>query len=323
MSETQWPHFLSPFCSFSSCSCLKAPLREMRAKTFTPSSLLWSLILAVFLPEKMRCATRLINCWNFLFHYQSWLHCVLFVLSPGLSACLSVVYYLFPLSFNLDFIFSFLSFALFLYVSFFRKVNNTCSSLTSIPYSKPLIISSSPRTRQIVLKGQLSDFPPLCVWEEGRENLKLVPRMMQTLPFTPATMCPTTPAPTYTYVIIYYAKYFWLKLTLKRLKKLLYQLYTVWIHVVQMLFSRLLCIRVCDVRVNAVFSAGSYDEGKYQDVGNYINDDNDDGINYHSENYETLDTLHSRCLRLTLTYLLASITLKLTCSCNISQEQNK
>lgn len=86
MSETQWPHFLSPFCSFSSFSCLKAPLREMRAKTFNPSSLLWSLILAVFLPEKMRCATRLINCWNFLFYYQSWLHHVLFVLSPALSA---------------------------------------------------------------------------------------------------------------------------------------------------------------------------------------------------------------------------------------------
>lgn len=33
-------------------------------------------------------------------------------------------------------------------------------------------------------------------------------------------MCPTTPAPTYTYVIIYYAMYFWLKLTLKRLKRL-------------------------------------------------------------------------------------------------------
>lgn len=91
MSETQWPHFLSPFRSFSSFSCLKAPLREMRAKTFTPSSLLWSLILAVFLPEKMRCATRLINCWNFLFHYQSWLHHVLFVLSPALSARLSLL----------------------------------------------------------------------------------------------------------------------------------------------------------------------------------------------------------------------------------------
>lgn len=85
-----------------------------------------------------------------------------------------------------------------------------------------------------------------------------------------------------------------------------------------MLFSRLLCIRVCDVRVNAVFCAGSNDEDKYQDVGNYINDDNDDGINYHSENDETLDMSHSQCLRLPLTCFLASI-----CSCNISQEKNK
>lgn len=183
----------------------------MRAKTFTPSSLLWSLILAVFLPEKMRCATRLINCWNFLFHYQSWLHRVLFVLSPALSVCLSVVYYLFPLSFNLDFIFSFLSFAFLFYVSFFRKVNNMCSSLTSLPSSKPLIISISPRTKAIVLKGHLSDFPPLCL--RGREeHLKPGPWMMQTLSFTPATMCTTTLSPTYTYVIIYYTMYFGLKL---------------------------------------------------------------------------------------------------------------
>lgn len=99
-------------------------------------------------------------------------------------------------------------------------------------------------------------------------------------------------------------------------------------HAAQMLFCRLFCticalFRVCDVGVDADFCAGSFDEDKCQDVGNYINDDNGDVINYHSENDETLDTSHSQCLRLTLTYLLASITLKLTCSCNISQDQSR
>lgn len=195
MSETQWPHFLSPFCSFSSFSCLKAPLREMRAKTFTPSSLLWSLILAVFLPDKMRCATRLINCWNFLFHYQSWLQHVLFVLSPVLSARLSVVYYLLPLSFNLDFIFTFLSFASPLYVSFFRKVNNMRSSLTSLPSSKPLIISFSPRTKPIVLKGQLSHFPALRDWEEGRNIWNRFHEWSKRCHLH--QLCTTIPVPTY------------------------------------------------------------------------------------------------------------------------------
>lgn len=45
--------------------------------------------------------------------------------------------------------------------------------------------------------------------------------------------------------------------------------------------------------VDADFCAGSYYEDKYQDVANSINDDNDDGVNYHSENYETLDMSHS------------------------------
>lgn len=248
MSETQWPHFLSPFCSFSSFSCLKAPLREMRAKTFTPSSLLWSLILAVFLPEKMRCATRLINCWNFLFHYQSWLQHVLFVLSPALSARLSVVYYLLPLSFNLDFIFTFLSFASPLYVSFFRKVNNMRSSLTSLPSSKPLIISFSPRTKPIVLKGQLSHFPALRDWEEGRNiwnrfhewskrcHLHQLLRVLQFL-------CPHT-----VYICNYYhAMHFWVRLWRTMSETLLYQSYMKTGNKKMAAICRSLCIRVCDV----------------------------------------------------------------------------
>lgn len=75
-----------------------------------------------------------------------------------------------------------------------------------------------------------------------------------------------------------------------------------------MLFCRLFCTICVLFRVDADFCAGSFNEDKYQDGGNYINDDNGDVINYHSENDETMDTSHSQCLRLTLTYLLASIT---------------
>ncbi len=131
----------------------------------------------------MRCATRLINCWNFLFHYQSWLQ---HVLSPALSARLSVV--------NLDFIFYFLSFASLLFVSFFRKVNNTRSSLTSLPSSKPLIILFYLSPSKInCSEGTTKPFPCSPCLRGREEHLKSVVWVKK----TPVTSCTAIPAPTY------------------------------------------------------------------------------------------------------------------------------
>lgn len=126
--------------------------------------------------------------------------------------------------------------------------------------------------------------------------------MMQTLPFTPAT----TPVPTNTYVIIYYAMYFWLKLSHIPYEYTFLRCYFAGYCVLEFVISELMLIFVQVAMIWVIILMMIMMM-----------------VLIISENYETLDTSHNQCLRLTLTYLLASITLTLTCSCNISQEQNK
>lgn len=79
------------------------------------------------------------------------------------------------------------------FFSFFRKVNNTRSSLTSLPSSKPLVILFylSPNKNNCS-EGTTKPFPWSPCLRGREEHLKPVPRLKQ----TPAT-CTAIPAPTY------------------------------------------------------------------------------------------------------------------------------
>ncbi len=236
MSETM-TSFPFPFCSFSSFSCLKAPLREMREKTFTPPHFSDPSFLLFFFQRKWDVLPGSLIVETF----SSIISLGCNMSSSSCHQCCQPVSLL--STWTLSSIFSLLL-PSFLSLSSGKSITRVPPSHLCLLPNPSSFYSISPRAKLTVQKGQLSPFPALRVWEEGRNIWSRLyewrkRRSLRVLQFQR----------THTVYICnyYHAMYFWVRLRHIMSETQLYQSYIkTGIKKMDAIF-KLLCIRVCDV----------------------------------------------------------------------------